>query len=210
MEEENKKVIAHNEKELWDLIRERHDRMIYVLPNGEERILEKNPTDGNRTQSPSPILIELVLRKLQLAETYDYVCRVMEKAFSDCNRDGVTEVVSRIKAADKKNLHGVYDDPIRYQQIIDWLDRWATGFVPESEKMFFETLSPYIPKDSLDLLFEQLPEINAADLKRDWYNKYFPKRKNGMTAKRFFNLCTEVVPWRKIEHGWNYENFKKP
>lgn len=76
----------------------------------------------------------------------------------------------------------------------------------DGKRCFYEALSPYIPEDSLDLLFGQLQEIECRNLKRVWYNKYC---QNKMPMTDFFELCTNVVPHRKSERGWTYGNFQK-
>ena len=172
-----------------------------IRVNGKEVTLEREKDSG-------VFRIEIVLRKLRNAQSYEDVRRVLDDSFSDSKREDVPKIVERLKAFDKRGIGCAFDDPIRYAQIVDWLDRWGKGFVPESEKMFFEVLSPVL-KESLDLLLGQLPEIKCGDLKRFWYDRYFPKGKYGMTAIQFFELCADVVPWRKGERGWNYQNFKK-
>ena len=84
-------------------------------------------------------------------------------------------------------------------------DVQSVSFSDKDKLYFYEVLSPYIPKESLDLLFGNLKTIKCRELKRVWFDKYF----NGKIAmKTFFNLCAAVVPERKGEHGWNYNNFK--
>lgn len=115
------------------------------------------------------------------------------------------------------------DSEYNLQYYVDWLDntrlicnnqvvvRWCDDYqryvknTDFPDKLFFEILSPYIPEESLDLLFGNLKTIKCRELKRVWFDKYF----NGKIAmKTFFNLCAAVVPERKGEHGWNYNNFK--
>lgn len=97
------------------------------------------------------------------------------------------------------------------QSIVGWCDDYQR-YVKNTDfpdKMFFEKLSPYIPKDSLDLLFGKLPEIKAKDLKRDWYENTKYKIAKNIGQREFFKLCSGVVPHRKGQKGWNESTFYK-
>ena len=175
--------------------------------NGAQITLErvKARDDGNE-MFLSPMLIEIVLRKLKNAQRYDEVCRVMNGLFPDCKRENVPEIVERLKVFDTKGIGGAFDNHFRHAQIIEWLERWNNDYMPKSEKVAFEMLSPYIPKASLDLLLEQLPTIMCRDLKRFLFDRYY---RCNMSMKEFFGICESIVPQRKGTKGWNYENFKK-
>lgn len=78
--------------------------------------------------------------------------------------------------------------------------------IESDDETFRDKMSLFIPEDKINLLLVQLPAIKCADLKRFWFNRYF----NGkISMKDFFAICESVVPGRKGEKGWTYNNFKR-
>ncbi len=177
-----------------------------IRVNGKEVTLEREKDSG---EYDGVFSIEIVLRKLRNAQSYEDVRRVLDDSFSDSKREDVPKIVERLKAFDKKGIGCAFGDPIRYAQIVDWLDRWGKGDVPECEKMFFEVLSPYIPKESLDLLFSQLEVIRAMDLCKIWFKNPKYRLWKNFGQREFFKLCSDVVPHRKGQVGWSESSFYK-
>ncbi len=181
--------------------------------NGKEITLEKvSASDNEDGNFLSPMHAEIVLRKLRNAQQYDYVRRVMVESYPGCKRDDVPRIVESLKAFDKRGIGCAFDDPIRYAQVIDWVDEWkdeSTGqrISDYAKQILIQRLETSImPNDKIQLLIEELQNISAGDLNRFWFKRF--RIGNIMDGKAFFELCQKVVPWR-TEKKWNYENFKK-
>lgn len=60
--------------------------------------------------------------------------------------------------------------------------------------------------DDIEAFFELLKTIKARELKSIYDNKKLGKV---LDKTAFFNACKEIVPERKGERGWSYDNFKR-
>ena len=58
---------------------------------------------------------------------------------------------------------------------------------------------------NIDIFFESLKTIKVRELKA-FFDKSFAK--SNVTLKNFFDDCTAIVPERKGERGWKYNNIK--
>ena len=75
--------------------------------------------------------------------------------------------------------------------------------VEEAENDFRLKYHDYI--NNMDIFFEALKTMSGRDLKRMFDVDF---KKSGIYFKTFFADCEKIVPERKGERGWNYNNIK--
>lgn len=101
------------------------DVKIYKDADGSEITLEKAKTSDNEDEKfLSRMRIEIILRKLRYARSYNDVSSVLDESLSGCKREYINENIERMMVFPRDGIGGYYNIPHRCKMIFDWIDEW--------------------------------------------------------------------------------------